>query len=607
MTGGILQLVSYGIEDIFLIGNPQITYFKTIYRRHTNFSRGEHDLLFRNRIDFGRQSTVIIKKLGDLVHRLFLMIKLPRIDIRFRTITVREVKSYLLTFDITWNTDRPDDELFDEVAFNEVIILIENKKVELAETKQNIDTILSLLDEGGELHPETFFLNNPNLDETSEPEYYDFVIDRLIELDPLVLQYKYVNAEDKDSQTNDLNLINAIALQNLLFEAFTDFATGKTTFDPDSFNDENLFFIFNTDTANYSISGASNQVTASAVFRQGIRNAYDDNVNFFIFDAYKIFDKTLIDQNTIINSNFDIQVLKQILLDNERFGLIKNPRLLLNVYKSLDKGFKFIFYKQQRRVGNTILGNDEFINVSQIVTTAPELNDNWTTDFILLPEPNEPSSIKHLYSSVVTDKITSYHTNNRNLFRTNRFTDYFNNSQLWSRIDVGNPGDLQLDTFNDLCKSEIQALFNGIIPQSLKRMYFLGYIPLLTSNDIPIAIDRHLNNRIAQGDDNADNITAFKSDLISQLQNLGNDIIDILKPLICNDDTILTINRLSDVRGNRIGDTGNIVINAVIKYDVFLEFNNVKYSYPAYVIERFKDLVNNYSATGYIQGMKPYH
>jgi len=38
MSGGLMQLVAYGAQDIYLTGNPQITYFKVVYRRHTNFA-----------------------------------------------------------------------------------------------------------------------------------------------------------------------------------------------------------------------------------------------------------------------------------------------------------------------------------------------------------------------------------------------------------------------------------------------------------------------------------------------------------------------------------------------------------------------------------------
>ena len=42
MGGGLMQLVAYGAQDIYLTGNPQITFFKVVYRRHTNFSDGIH-------------------------------------------------------------------------------------------------------------------------------------------------------------------------------------------------------------------------------------------------------------------------------------------------------------------------------------------------------------------------------------------------------------------------------------------------------------------------------------------------------------------------------------------------------------------------------------
>jgi hypothetical protein len=38
MTGGLLQLAAYGAQDIYLTGNPQITFFTAVYRRHTNFA-----------------------------------------------------------------------------------------------------------------------------------------------------------------------------------------------------------------------------------------------------------------------------------------------------------------------------------------------------------------------------------------------------------------------------------------------------------------------------------------------------------------------------------------------------------------------------------------
>ena len=38
MGGGLIQLVAYGSQDMYITGNPQITFFKSVYRRHTNFA-----------------------------------------------------------------------------------------------------------------------------------------------------------------------------------------------------------------------------------------------------------------------------------------------------------------------------------------------------------------------------------------------------------------------------------------------------------------------------------------------------------------------------------------------------------------------------------------
>jgi hypothetical protein len=77
MTGGIVQLVAYGKEDLFLSRDPQITFFKVIYRRHTNFAREEIPLRFIQDPDFGNRSSCIISSQGDLVNKMALKITLP--------------------------------------------------------------------------------------------------------------------------------------------------------------------------------------------------------------------------------------------------------------------------------------------------------------------------------------------------------------------------------------------------------------------------------------------------------------------------------------------------------------------------------------------------
>ena len=72
MGGGLMQLVAYGAQDIYLTGNPQITFFKVVYRRHTNFSMESIQQVFDGTTGFGKEVSAKISRNGDLVYRMYL-------------------------------------------------------------------------------------------------------------------------------------------------------------------------------------------------------------------------------------------------------------------------------------------------------------------------------------------------------------------------------------------------------------------------------------------------------------------------------------------------------------------------------------------------------
>jgi hypothetical protein len=110
MPGGLVQIISSGTQDITLTGNPQITFFNIVYRRYTNFGKKITLLSFDNNIDFGSTSVLSIpKNSGDLLSRLTLRIKLPKIDISsiitdtnilniIKTTTTIKYQDYLLYY-----------------------------------------------------------------------------------------------------------------------------------------------------------------------------------------------------------------------------------------------------------------------------------------------------------------------------------------------------------------------------------------------------------------------------------------------------------------------------------------------------------------------------
>jgi len=75
-----MQLVAYGAQDVYLTGNPQITFFKVVYRRHTNFSMEAIEQTFNGTADFGKKVTCTVSRNGDLIHRIYLQVTLPRVE-----------------------------------------------------------------------------------------------------------------------------------------------------------------------------------------------------------------------------------------------------------------------------------------------------------------------------------------------------------------------------------------------------------------------------------------------------------------------------------------------------------------------------------------------
>lgn len=80
MTGGLMQLVAYGAQDIYLTGNPLITFFKSVFRRHTNFAMESIKQSFNINADFDTKASCLVSRNGDLLSSVYLQATLPTIS-----------------------------------------------------------------------------------------------------------------------------------------------------------------------------------------------------------------------------------------------------------------------------------------------------------------------------------------------------------------------------------------------------------------------------------------------------------------------------------------------------------------------------------------------
>ena len=76
-----MQLVAYGAQDVYLTANPQVTFFKQIYRRHSNFAMESIEQTFNGVANFGRRVQCTIARNGDLIGRVYVQATLPSVDL----------------------------------------------------------------------------------------------------------------------------------------------------------------------------------------------------------------------------------------------------------------------------------------------------------------------------------------------------------------------------------------------------------------------------------------------------------------------------------------------------------------------------------------------
>jgi len=94
MAGGLLQLVAYGAQDIYISGNPQITFWKILYKRHTNFAMESIEVTFNGQADFNKRVTAVINRNADLMFRTYVQVVLPQIDIGRNSAALGDIDAF---------------------------------------------------------------------------------------------------------------------------------------------------------------------------------------------------------------------------------------------------------------------------------------------------------------------------------------------------------------------------------------------------------------------------------------------------------------------------------------------------------------------------------
>lgn len=137
MTGGLLQLISSGSQDIFLTKNPEFTFFKLVYNRHTNFSKFNDTIIFENKITFNSINNVKIHKNGDLLDNIYVSLKLPKINVVYENNLYQEVYNQIGSINVITNNEI-NNALF---SYNNIINHFKNEEYYQAITNFNDSSV----------------------------------------------------------------------------------------------------------------------------------------------------------------------------------------------------------------------------------------------------------------------------------------------------------------------------------------------------------------------------------------------------------------------------------------------------------------------------------
>ena len=72
MAGGLMQLVAYGAQDVYLTGNPKVTFFQAVYKRHTNFAMENIQQTVNGSATSSGRVSVTVARNGDLIGEMYI-------------------------------------------------------------------------------------------------------------------------------------------------------------------------------------------------------------------------------------------------------------------------------------------------------------------------------------------------------------------------------------------------------------------------------------------------------------------------------------------------------------------------------------------------------
>lgn len=531
--GGLYQLVTRGIENVYLDAQPEITLWKTIYRRHTEFSLFDKPLYFNSTVDFNKSGVCKVNLHADLLLNLILVLEVSAVDIFYRNKTPAEVALYLAKFGITWV---PTGDTFSDDDVTNIKNLINARLTVYTSQIAAIDSIISTDGYLSEFSTDIVL----NGDDTIGV-YIDNIVEKLIDesnddveaiykvfssyvddtSNPTVLTnlHKILTATREELQ--DKIVMSHIVNGSLKFYKFDNSENTdiKESYDecPKIFTDlHNLFITFYDDTQyNTSVLSLINNLAATMVNSETTAPTISSDVISAIMTSIESTYNSLTSNNTF--SVRERTQLKRRVIDTIFYNVMQNVLSMRNFIKALNISIDVAHVKVfTTDFGQSYSGAGSFTqyktNVSAFDTFIQDVprggvevtssgidpfaydpyyyNPYLPADYLLGDIPGEgetisddtlfnllstiPSYVSVYYETIKKDALKEYYKVHDNIFATPKLDPYFKDYTFWENIDVNN--------------SNISSYLSDDTKGDMSKIFYMNLIPLFSMKTVGAAI-----------------------------------------------------------------------------------------------------------------------
>lgn len=507
MTGGILQLVSKGINDVFLTHEPQITLFKCVYRRHSNFCKIEKRLNFNNKLTFGKKSHCRLKCLADLVNKMYLVVELPEIMIKYQYLTVNKINNILQLVNIRFpfgpeysSESRITKDFYIkkiipyiETKINQYIDLINiaNNEINIIRSLKN-NTSIENIDISKYLYQSD---NNQNIENNyitfhSRSNYpilpikykiYRNLLELKAKIDPSILPlfnvFDFLINMYNNVDGNKIKIYNANIVKNILYNvAISILFDKKSTYNKLSHISDNYLFLKTIDINDDNIILIQNfNYDIFSFFRNLISNSGIDNDILKNLDLYLIHKKYLNEMNNKNSGNF--VKIKNDLVNILSQSLQNNLNQFLTIL-NIARNFRIEYRNNDNcKISKSMLIYGFFCSKMNIIENYNDRN--------IFFYDNDYSTLKDgdYYCNFVKTHVNSFFNNLSDIIKKDKFIKYYNDNNYWSYLtlneDISNPmnlssilcGKYQLSNISGISKIWLMEFIPFVVLQNLYTIF----------------------------------------------------------------------------------------------------------------------------------------